>query len=312
MLNRKIGLELAGYTSTTNETNHASNLIEIMATTLVLCYGEMMIPNSTDWSLHLQACGTLIKRYSWCGQPGKHSDAIDFVVKEVADIEVFRNMGAFAKDQVFIADTIQPQANLDSYFKTFMGLFREITSEERRRQNILKTGRSLFMTDMRIWLDKAKNAYMRASNDTAWLSTIHEDEIRQRMEATIRAVYHAVCIYSHQALAADVESRTQIESSITLLENEIEFLTTGSAHMFSHDIFVPLFILGTECWQSKSKQENIEAQFMDLLSSTGIWCNSTALRFLKSYWESTEFHAKGSWIRYARETEEQNGPFLVF
>lgn len=283
-----------------------------MATTLVLCYGEMMIPNSTDWKLHLHACGTLIKRYSWCGKPGKQSDAIDFIVKEVADIEVFRNMGAFARDQVFIADIIRPQTSLDSYFKTFMGLFREITSEERIRQNLLKGGRSLPMTDMAIWLDKAKNAYMRASTDTAWLSTIHEDISRQRMEATIRAVYHAVCIYSHQALAADLESRTRIESSITSLEDEIEFLTTGSAHMFSHDIFVPLFILGTECWEDKAKQERVEAQFMDLLSSTGIWCNSTALQFLKCYWKSTEFHVTRNWIQYARETEEQNGPFLVF
>ncbi|CAG7945373.1 unnamed protein product [Penicillium salamii] len=314
ILNRKIGLELAGYSSATENPLH--NLIEIMATALVLCYGEMMIPNSTDWGIHLYACRTLIRRSIWSTQPEKHSprkhsDAIDFVVKEVADIEVFRNMGAFASDQIFIANTLHPETTLDGYFKTFMGVFREITSEERRRQHLRRIGQRVPTIDMAIWLTKASDAYTRAYSDTAWLSTIHEDDSRRYMEATIRAVYHAVCIYSHQALASDFGNGAQIERSVSLLELEIEFLTTGSAHMFSHDIFVPLFILGTECWGNQTKQDQIEWQFRKLLSSTGIWCNSTALQFLRGFWATSGLQYV-NWIQYARENEQHNGPFLVF
>ena len=312
ILNRKIGLELAGYSSAIHHAYQQSKLIEIMATTLVLCYEEMMVPNSTDWNLHLRACRTLIERYRWCNMPGEQSDVIDFVVKEVADIEVLRNIGAFTKDQVFMADTLRPQSSLENYFKTFMGVFREITTEERRRQALVKKGQPLPVVDMAVWLTKAEYAYTRASVDTAWLFTTHEDGTRKRMESTIRAVYYAICIYSHQALAPNGDTKEEIEKSISFLENEIKFLTAGSAHMFSHDIFVPLFILGTECWGDKSKQDEVEKQFVHLLSSTGIWCNSTALHFLKCFWATPEFHGTGKWIQYARENEKHNGPFLVF
>lgn len=312
ILNQKISLELAGSSLNTDSLSRQLNVIEIMTTTLVLCYGEMMIPDSTDWNLHLHACRTLIETYRWRDKPGLHANAIDFVLKEVADIEVFRNMGAFSKGQIFVTDTLRPKSSLDSYFKTFMGVFREITSEERSRQNLLQEGQTLPTVDMAVWLNKAQHAYTRASMDTAWLSTIHENSTRERMEATIRAVYHAICIYSHQALASSDEKNEQIEKSISLLEEEIEFLTAGSAHMFSHDIFVPLFILGTELWGNRLKQDTVERLFTNLLWSTGIWCNSTALQFLKRFWATPGLHAYKTWIQFARENEEQNGPFLVF
>lgn len=311
ILNRKIGIEVAGYSSATD--NAPRNLIDIMATALVLCYGEMMIPNSTDWSLHLHACRTLIRTFNWSKQPGEHSDAIDFVVKEVADIEVFRNMGAFASDPAVmtITNTLQAEIPFDNYFKAFVCVFREITSEERHRQNLFRNGHFIPSTDMSIWLDKAKHAYARASADTSWLSTVHVNGSREYMEATIRAVYHAICIYSHQALSTNPENGVQMERSISLLAHEVEFLTSGPAHMFSHDIFVPLFILGTVCWGNQSRQDQVEGQFRRLLSSTGIWCNSTALQFLKGFWATSNLQYL-NWIQYARENEEQNGPFFVF
>lgn len=48
-LNQKINTELANAHSTTDHLSRDSTLIEILATTLVLCYGEMLIPHSTDW-----------------------------------------------------------------------------------------------------------------------------------------------------------------------------------------------------------------------------------------------------------------------
>jgi hypothetical protein len=63
VLNGMIRLELDKHSS--SDSSEVSPLIEILATTLVLCYGEMLVPNSTDWNLHLRACRALIERYRW-------------------------------------------------------------------------------------------------------------------------------------------------------------------------------------------------------------------------------------------------------
>jgi hypothetical protein len=312
ILNRKIGLEIAGYTSKLTAHCQHSKLIEIMASTLLLCYGEMMVPNSTDWNLHLHACQILIERYNWINISGEQSDVIEFVIKEVADIEVFRNMGAFTQDRIFHTDTLRPRSIPNNDFRTFMDVFSEVTTEERRRHNLVKIGQPLPLIDMAFWLTKAKYAYTRASVDTSKLFTAQEEDAQKRMEATIRAVYYAICIYVYQALAPNRDTKEEIERYVSFLEREIKFLTTGSAHMFSHDIFVPLFLLGTECWGDKSRQDEIEKQFLQLLSSTGIWCNSTALDFLKCFWTTSAIQGTGKWIEYARENEAHIGPFLVF
>jgi formylmethanofuran dehydrogenase subunit B len=132
------------------------------------------------------------------------------------------------------------------------------------------------------------------------------------MDAITRAVYHASLIYAYQALAPITEATAEIGTSLPILLAEIEFLTSGPVHSFSHDIFVPLFIAGTECWGDVGRQDAVERRFRELLAAMGIWCNFTALRFLKGFWERGSYHRVGGWIPYARENEGDNGPFLVF
>jgi hypothetical protein len=329
MLNQKINTELANYHSTTDHLSRDSTLIEILATTLVLCYGEMLIPHSTDWNLHLHACRVLIERYTWRNRHNKSPNAaIDFIIREVADIEVFRNIGAFSIEQPFITDSLHPQSTLlDDYFHTFTGVFREITAEERRRytlfQNATKssTGNQSQShspppppIDMAPWRAKVDLAHARASADTTRLITTHGSNTQKWMDAIIRAVYHASLIYAYQCLAPITEATAEIGTSLPILLAEIEFLTAGPVHSFSHDIFVPLFIAGTECWDDPVRQDAVEKRFRELLAAMGIWCNFTALRFLKAFWGTGrgEYHRVGGWIPYARENEGDNGPFLVF
>ncbi|KAF3385363.1 hypothetical protein F1880_002764 [Penicillium rolfsii] len=331
MLNQKINTELANYHSTTDHLSRDSTLIEILATTLVLCYGEMLIPHSTDWNLHLHACRVLIERYTWRNRHNKSPNAaIDFIIREVADIEVFRNIGAFSVEHPFITDTLHPQSTLlDDYFHTFTGVFREITAEERRRYTISQEAKSssgnqspsqsqlpLPPINMAPWRAKVELAHARASADITRLITAHGSNTQKWMESIIRAVYHASLIYAYQCLAPIPEATAEIGTSLPILLAEIEFLTAGPVHSFSHDIFVPLFIAGTECWGDRARQDAVEKRFRELLAAMGIWCNFSALRFLKGFWgrgtESGEYHRVGGWIPYAREHEGDNGPFLVF
>lgn len=288
-----------------------SSLTEILATTLVLCYGEMLVPNSTDWNLHLRACRVLIERHKWRSRANETPDAAtDFLIKEVSDIEVFRTFGAFTKDQSPVV-TLPPRTMLDSHFGAFTGLLWEVTMEERHRHDLLENGHPLPPIDMTTWRSKMEHAYTRASTDTAWLSTTHGDDTQKWMDSIVRAVYHASLIYCYQALTP-LEATESVGTSMSLLIQEIEFVTAGTVHILSHDIFLPLFIAGTECWAYNTRQNAIERLFLDLVSATGLWCNHTAIQFLKAFWARTEYHGVGGWIQFARENEADNGPFLIF
>jgi hypothetical protein len=207
--------------------------------------------------------------------------------------------------------SLSPRPILDSHFGAFTGLLWEITIEERRRHGFSQRNQPLSPTDMHIWQAKLEHAYTRASTDTAWLSTTHGTDTQKWMDAIVRAVYHATLIYSYQALAPSSAAEA-IRTPMTHLMQEIDFVTAGPVHILSHDIFLPLFIAGTESWADTAKQTAIENLFLDLVSTTGLWCNSTAINFLKAFWNRAEYHGVGKWITFARENESDIGPFLIF
>ncbi|KAF7714690.1 Fungal Zn(2)-Cys(6) binuclear cluster domain-containing protein [Penicillium ucsense] len=333
-LNQKINLELIQEHSMIDSSILDSTLIEILATTLVLCYGEMLIPNSTDWNLHLHACRVLIERYLWRNNQSdsQRNPVVDFIIREVADIEVYRSIGAFSADQTYLAEVLRPQSiMLEGSLHTFTDLFREITVEERRRhaafsnfqqeQQALTLSRSLATfsssdlpspPDMASWRAKIELAYARASTDTARIVTAQGATTQKWMAAIVRAVYHATLIYAYQTLASSAEVAAEVDASMPSLWAELELLTTGPTHSFSHDIFVPLFIAGTESWGDEARQELVESRFQELMTKMGIWCNFTVLKFLKGFWVTKEYHRVGGWVPYARITEAENGPFFVF
>lgn len=315
-LNNMLRTELERFNSPDQFHNETSSLVEILATTLVLCYGEMLIPNSTDWNLHLHACRVLIERHQLRMRQNKTPDAAaSFLMREVSDIEVFRTFGAFSRDPKS-ATILPPRTILDSHFGAFTGLLWEITMEERRRHHLAQEGQPLPPVDMSTWCSRMDDAYNRASTDTAWLSSMHGEDIQNWMNAIVSAVYHSSLIYSYQALAATEDDSTTetIATSIAHLTSEIDFVTAGPVHILSHDIFLPLFILGTETYADEEKQNAIENLFLKLMSTTGLWCNRTALQFLKAFWDgrNVAYHGIGKWIQFAREHERDNGPFLIF
>lgn len=317
-LNNMLRAEVERFNSPDQNHHEKSSLIEILATTLVLCYGEMLIPNSTDWNVHLHACRVLIERHQLRIRQNNNRTpdaAATFLMREVSDIEVFRTFGAFSRDPKS-ATILPPRTILDSHFGAFTGLLWEITMEERRRHHLSQEGQPLPPIDMSTWRARMDHAYTKASTDTAWLSSTHGEDIQNWMNAIVSAVYHSSLIYSYQALASEEDYSTNetIQTSIGQLTSEIDFVTAGPVHILSHDIFLPLFILGTETYADEEKQVTIENLFLKLMSTTGLWCNHTALQFLKAFWDgrNAAYHGVGRWIRFAREHERDNGPFLIF
>ncbi|KAL4892382.1 fungal-specific transcription factor domain-containing protein [Aspergillus ambiguus] len=288
-----------------------NSLIEILATTLVLCYGEMVVPGSTNWRLHLHACRILIERQQWREGETRLSDPVAcFLLKEVADLEVFYSLGTFTNNRVSPVSAL-PQSIFSNHFRTFTGLLHEITAEERQRYQMMKNIQTLPSVDMGVWRHKAKDARAQALADTLWLSA-QDEYMRNRIDSLLQAYYHASIIYSYQLLASLTERTSIVQILIPQLLREIEEFTTGSIHMFSHNIFLPLFIAGTECWSDGRLQELIDELFLRLVSTTGLWCNYSAMHFLRAFWARPEYHGIGKWYQFARENEKGNTQFIIF
>ncbi|KAI9045469.1 uncharacterized protein KD926_008896 [Aspergillus affinis] len=163
--------------------------------------------------------------------------------------------------------------------------------------------------NMDAWRDKIEEAHAQTSEGTATILRGDEHTLR-RAEAMVRAHYYACLIYFHQALAPAWEARPAIDAYIGPLFDEIQFLTAGPTRTFSQNIFFPLFIAGTEYARDESGQAVIQTLFMDLISSTGVWCNHTVLQFLRTFW--TRSDCQETWIQYARENERNLSLCLLF
>ncbi|KAH8423246.1 Zn(II)2Cys6 transcription factor [Aspergillus melleus] len=305
-LNTKIRFELEG--DRVAGAQDGSSLTEILATMLVLCYGEMLVPYSTDWSLHLRACRAIIDRRNLRNRQRESQDpAARFLVMEVVDLETFSALTEFTRKES--PATIPSSSFLGDHFWTFTSLLREINAVERHRYILLQKGSQPPDIDMDTWRDKIEEAHAQTSEGTAAIVQ-GDEQILRRAESMVRAHYYACLIYFHQALAPALEARPAIEACLGPLFDEIQLLTAGSTRTFSQNLFFPLFIAGTEYARDEDGQAVIQTLFMDLISSTGVWCNHTVLQFLRTFWTRSE--CQGTWIQYARENERNLSLCLLF
>ncbi|KAJ5601342.1 hypothetical protein N7510_010876 [Penicillium lagena] len=308
-LNRIIRSELHRTPRAAGDNCGTSSLTEMLATMLVLCYGEMFVPNSTDWKLHLRACRTIIDRHKLQNRQKELQDPVaQFLLKEVGDVEAFGSFSAFTREPNPMA-VVRPPTMIDGQFWTFTDLIFEITAAERHRYNILQNGQGLPEVDMSTWRTKLEQASERALTGLNLLSA-REASSREHFEAVIRAHYYCLLIYSYQALASPMEAAQNISPLMGLLFLEIQTLTEGPAHHFSHDVFFPLFIAGTESREDEQHQSLLQLLFIQSISTTGVWCNHAALQFLRAFWARPE--STGNWIQFARENEQELSPFLIF
>jgi hypothetical protein len=196
------------------------SLVEMLASMLVLCYGELHIPGSTDWKLHLRACHAIIERHHLRSMREHSEDVIaKFLIKEVIDLETFGNVSAFTVELDPTVMMTWPSV-FDGHFWDFTSLVNEITVAERSRHAFLNRSDSPVQANMGYWHAKLETAYSRA---TVLISSFPEDELvkRKRFRAIIEAHYHACLIYSYQALASQAEAVEAVQSSVDLLWHTI-------------------------------------------------------------------------------------------
>ncbi|KAB8231581.1 transcription factor domain-containing protein [Aspergillus alliaceus] len=306
-LNRELGREL----ELIEPSSDGSSLSTILATALVLCYGEMLTPRSTNWGIHLNACRTIIDRYRLQGPREPEAEVRQFLIKEVIDVTILSSMTSFTRWQSPKNVASAAPSTVQNHFWTFTDIISEATAVERHRHKLISEGREAPDVDIGMWRDKLDQASLLVSTSA---SCVFDDETaRHRFDAVIRAHYYACYIYIHQALAPPADKTSQqITYFVRLLFYEIRAITADSPHSFAHALFFPLFIAGTECSVDTLQQTLINTIYKEFMSITGLWCNYSGLQFLYAFWARPDASRGTNWVRYAREHEDQLGPFLVF
>ncbi|KAL4986476.1 fungal-specific transcription factor domain-containing protein [Aspergillus falconensis] len=308
-LSYRMRLELCAGPESSHRKSPDFSLLEMLACTLVLCYAELRIPSSTDWGLHLRACRTMVERCYLRSRQKKPQDALSrFLIKEVADLETFGNLAGCK----YIGSTttgVDWTAFLNGNFWTFTALINEITATERLESNRRVGGQDPIESDMQEWHDKLEAAYHRA---TGMVTSLPEsDTIQNMFRAVIGAHYYATLVYCYQCLAPHAENIQRVESYGDMIFHTIQSVTASPHTAFIHDIFFPLFIVGTLCRNNKERQSQLETIFLQSIFSTGFWCNHTALQILRLYWKSDQ-SGHETWIQFARRNEATIGPFVIF
>ncbi|RAH46136.1 Zn(II)2Cys6 transcription factor [Aspergillus brunneoviolaceus CBS 621.78] len=287
-----------------------SALTIILATAVALCYEEMLIPESTNWNVHLQACRAMIEWNQSRNSGRQSNDALSrFVVKEVEDFEIFKNLVSFSTQQPRTKCPLQSRP--EDRLWAFTILISEITAVERSNYELHGEGYGLGEHEMGMWRERVEQAYRQVCV-TAASASRHDEATRIHFNAMVKAHYYAILIYVEQALAPRGHAEWAITLHLSILFQDLQGLVKDTSHVFSHVLFFPLFIVGTECWGDEHRQSTIQRAFVELIAATGAWCNHTVLQFLRALWARPDYWGMGQWIRYARENESEIGPFMLF
>ncbi|KAJ5356068.1 hypothetical protein N7517_010677 [Penicillium concentricum] len=274
-----------------NSNTGVFTMVEILASMLALCYSEILIPNSKEWGLHLQACRVIIDRHSLqTDAVQKQNDFINFLVKEVSDLLACGNFSIFSRHVEYSTAPYRPNIS-DNQSWGFLNLIDEITVTERSRYDTFVQNRSPPSVDMNDWHIKLDEAYEKATKMLDWLPSSGKTQ-RQYSFAIVKAHYYAVSIYCYQALkpsrGSNIKSRKP--SIETLLES----------------------IKCTECQKDEVRQQQIGKFFQESIFASGFWCNDAARRFLRAFWKNSSEGESVNWITFARRNELKIGSFVVF
>ncbi|CEO59246.1 hypothetical protein PMG11_03927 [Penicillium brasilianum] len=309
-LSHRMRLELCTNTMTSRRNPPDFSLLEMLACTLVLCYSELHIPSSTDWGLHLRACRTMVERCYLRSRRELPQDALSrFLIKEVADLETFGNLAGF-KYAESTGMGLDWRSFLNGNFWTFTALINEITATERLHPECLDNGHNLIERDMKGWHGKLEVAYHRATEMVTCLP--QSDGIQRMFRTIIDAHYYATLVYSYQCLAPHAEHTQTLKGYCDIIWHIVQSVTESSYTAFIHDVFFPLFIVGTQCATDKERQLHVELAFLQSISATGFWCNQTALQMLRLFWEHSHQSENETWIQFARRNEATIGQFVIF
>ena len=293
-----------------HESSEHASTTQILATMVVLCHVEMLLPESQGWKTHLQAFRIAWDRNWLLRNSSMPNDQLSlFLKKATADIEVFVIPSSLSDSQS--PQTPLTRLTFSDRAWTFTMFYREVTIFEQYLHHRREQGLFDAAVEMSDWRCKVEAAYSIALSSTAVLWIDHHPT-RAVFSRVVSAHYQAGLIYSYQALVPRDEADSTINNALDMLFVQLESIIASPVRGFDHDIFWPLFVAGTECGRSTRRQASVEKMFHSLIASTGFWCNDRGLRFLQLFWFDPEKYSSDNWIQYARNNRSKFVPFLIY
>lgn len=282
---------------------------DILASILLLCYADAFIPGSVDWKIHLRACQIVIRSHVSQGQlTRRNGSSKAFLLKEVADLEILSGISTFNRNSNPSTYSFSQHVHSSSPW-TFTQLIDKITTMERHRYNSIRSQQRIPDVQLQLLHQQAAEAYFGVL--AAIDSYPEQPSARKCLETVILSHYYAVMMYSFQALATPNELEKAVDIFLDPLQSCVQWIICGSEQQFSHNLFIPLFIIGTECRGNIQRQATVDDLFLKVLFITGMWWNHTALQYLRAFWSSGK-STDITWLQYGRENETQAGDFILF
>jgi hypothetical protein len=283
-------------------------ITEILAAMLVLCYAEVLVPGSSDWKLHLRGCRTIIDLQpleSWFRE--STDPIVKFLLKEIFDLEMLTGISTF--HQALVPVSSAPHTDTGW---AFTKLIHTMTELERKRHRLRLADVVPPSIDMDVWRGRAHQAHIQSMACTEWLND-SQSTLRDCFEAVARAHYFATIIYGYQAFKTFEEKSVVLPSLLEPLLSDVRFVMAGPTDELFHDLFFPLFIAGIELVSDAEMRREIDNMFVESLSRTGVWCNYSALQFLRNFWGvASTAQEPVNWLDFARANLSAMETFIVF
>ncbi|RFU33723.1 hypothetical protein B7463_g2642, partial [Scytalidium lignicola] len=279
----------------------------MLGTIMLLCNLEMMLPESSQWRLHLWGARTTIRRLGNTSHLPIPPDTIgSFLLQQFYVTNVCAFMTTFSGIEHMRKDTLTSDGN--SIFTEFFRVLQAITETERRRSGNPQSFSDQTpkeLADLREALLQARHRTIDLGQKLQFWST----KVRREFEHVVDLYQYMALIYGYRILLCHYRPHDQITFFKEQIFLRLRALEGNTA--FTQDLVWPIFIAGTESRGIPEQQSFIEAKMLEVIRLTGPLERRQALKFLKEYWD-LEDELDGGWIEFARRWAEVGNTFLVY
>ncbi|KAK5274038.1 hypothetical protein LTR96_000638 [Exophiala xenobiotica] len=287
---------------------HQGPACAMLATILVLCNLEMIRCDSAIWHVHWKAARTITRRWTSSHHPRPMLEyGFKFLIKEAFVYDVFGSSTTFDNEDQ-IPNSVLTDEEDPPLFGHWLQLVQEVTIVERRRHANMPADQYLMHSaDMKLLQSRFHEATSSSLHISRGLD--FESQGLQSDIVKLLNIYHeAGLLYSYQALLGPKDSALARDSCVESIINSVRYIENLIA--FQHDLVWPLFLVGTESRNRRSRQKFAESGILEAMRSTAFSNCRPALEFLRRFWTTDQLVVM-DWIQFGRQESQRGLNFLV-
>ncbi|RMD43107.1 hypothetical protein DV735_g1993, partial [Chaetothyriales sp. CBS 134920] len=285
---------------------HLSQLAGAVLATFFLSHLSINLGDYTARRLHIRATWSMIEHWN-LSPPNVHASLApirDFLLEEVYILKVAEFVSSFQPWELpyGAASTLSIEKPFIQYCHTIM----EVSHIERNKRAYESTTNP--QLPLRVLLRKLQEA--RELSKAYRLMFESSVESRDTFNYVIDLFHYAGVIYTCQVVNDEPESRKiAIDTHYTLLEL---LRQCSDLSLIAQDLAWPIFLAGTECYDSPEDRLLVEEKMGEIMGITGFTERQRVLFFLKEYWDLWDKDPSTNWIDMAEAYAKRGEPLFIF